>query len=419
MRALIPALLAIALLSPAAAAGAGIKPWIGADGSWGNYTMGDANDVLADLNAELTGTPLHLWEVDAGPAVGFSAGADLGFGLSLGVGYQRLFSASGVDGAGWYEQFRLPANGITAIAEYAPPTKGPFGVRFGIAGGALMETGSIVLGGVESELTGTGPLVETYVGLDWLAQPRCRLMALLGYRSARIEDAKLAEPAATDLERAKLTLDYSGMMARLGVRVPLGAVAGAKDTARDPAVRPWLGAGASWNVYKHIPDFDYFDRVRHGFPFGATAGVDLPRGFCLGGGYDRLPAKADALAGGTGKLDFAANAWWAFVERRLVSVGSLEARLGASAGAVMETGSVEGDGKATLTGSGPVLGAHLGLHWKAAPRVAVVSSFGYRHVRVSELKADRVVIYDTKGRRVRPDYSGVDVRLGVRVPLVK
>jgi len=419
MRALIPALLAITLLSPGTAAVAGIKPWIGVDGSWSNYSMGDVNDVLADENALLKGTPLHLWEVDAGPAVGFSAGADLGFGFSLGVGYQRLFSASGVDGAGWYEQFRLPANGITAIAEYAPPTKGPFGVRFGLAGGAVMESGNIVLGGIESKVTGTGPLVETYVGLDWLAQPRCRLTAMLGYRSARIEDAKLAEPAATDLERAKMPLDYSGMMARLGVRVPLGATPGAKDTARDPAVRPWLGAGGSWHVYKHIPDFDEFDRVRNAFGYGATAGLDLPRGFCLGVGYERLPAKADARAGGTGKLDFAANAWWAFMERRLLSAGPLEARLGASAGAVMEAGSIEGAGSSDFTGSGPVLGAHLGLHWKAAPRLAVVTSFGYRHVRVSELKADRYLIYDSRGRRMRPDYSGVDVRLGVRVPLVK
>ncbi len=426
MRAMIPALLTISLLLPGAASGAGIKPWVGLNGSWGSYSMGDVNDLMADLNAGLKGTALHLWNVEAGPGVGLSAGLDLGHGFSLGVGYDRIFAASGVEDPSHYAQFRFPADGVKAIAEYALPTKGLFGARLGVAGGRVSASGSIVFpsgyDAVLSKVTGSGPLFETYLGADWLAQPRCVLTATVGYRSARIKEATVAQPAADQLELARVPLDYSGPIVRLGARIPLGAppAAAGPNTAGTAKITPWVGAEGSWGTF-FMTDVnrDLSDEIHSGTGMGASAGLDLSPRVGIGIGYERLLASRELPGGSPVTYDLPANAWRAFVEYRLPSANRLSGRLGIAGGAVMETGSVKSTtDRYKITGSGPLIEAYATAEWRAAPRLTVVVSECARVARVGEVKMEDVVLWNGDGARLSMDYSGVAMRLGVRVPLI-
>jgi len=426
MRALALALLAAGLLLPDSASALALKPWIGMDGTWGNCTMTDMNREIGRLNAEFGGTALRLWEIKSGPSVGLSAGLDLGRGFSLGIGYDRLFSASGAEDPLHYLRFRFPANAVKAIAEYAFPTKGNLGARLGVAGGKVMENGAIVFP-LEEAVTGTGPLFETWLGVDWLAQPRCALSLQVGYRSARIAKVKIGGVRAVNPDGSDFTLDYSGMMARLGFRFPLAAAPGTPGSTSATGIRPWLGADGSWaryfmsDVNRDIPDDELgMDEISSGLGLGASAGLDLSPGLGIGVGYERLFASSEAGSGSSLKYDLAANAYRAFVEYRLKSAGRLGGRLGIAGGTVMEAGSVEiGDESFDVTGSGPLIEAYATTEWQAAPHLAVVFSQCCRYARVGEVKADHAVLWNADGSRFSVDYSGIFLRLGLRVPFGK
>jgi hypothetical protein len=130
MRALPILLLAVALSGPAPVTAAALTPWVGVGGSLGSYSMGDVNSDLDLLNKELVGTGLHLASIDGGPGCGASAGVDFGQGLTVGVGYDRLFGSSGIQQPGLlYFRYRVPADAFRGMVEYAIPRKGPLGMR--------------------------------------------------------------------------------------------------------------------------------------------------------------------------------------------------------------------------------------------------------------------------------------------------
>jgi hypothetical protein len=230
MRALLLLPLAAALAFAVPASGAALKPWIGFDGSYGKYTMGDVNRDLEDLNTGLKQTRLTLWPISGGPGVGLSAGLDFGRGLSVGVGYDRLFASSGAEDPNHLIRYRLPAHALRGIAEYAFPRKGPLGARIGVAGGLVAESGSIVIEDSSDDVTGSAPLFETYLAGEWWGQRRCGLFATVGYRHARLTEVKIGGSVAHNPppDGSNYTLDFSGMLVRVGFRIPLAAAPAAK-----------------------------------------------------------------------------------------------------------------------------------------------------------------------------------------------
>jgi hypothetical protein len=441
MRALPLLLLAVALSSPAPAVAASLKPWVGFDGSWGKYSMGDTNRELEDLNTGLKQTGLTLSQIGGGPGAGLSAGVDLGRGLSLGVGYDRLFASSGIEDATHFVKFRLPANAFRGIAEYSFPRQGPFGARVGVAGGVVTETGSIdSLGRSSRDVTGRAPLFETYLTAEWWGQPRCGLFATVGYRYARLSEVKIGGSVAYNPppDSSKYTLDFSGMMVRLGFRIPLTTAPGASAAAPAGKVRPWIGTSGSWSTYamadvnrdiRHIDtDVDEGGKVTHvgihgGPGFGASAGLDFPGRLTVGVAYDRLFASSK-VSYSDGSLDYRlpANAFRGFMECRLLPQGRFGTRLGIAGGTVMEAdpAAIDADGTSPslrVKGSGALVEAYGSFEWWATSRFAAAASLSYRYAKVGEVKANDRILFDPDHTRYGVDYGGLVARLGLKVAL--
>jgi hypothetical protein len=440
MRALPILLLAVALSGPAPVAAAGLTPWIGVGGSLGTYSMGDVNSDLDVLNKELAVTGLHLASIDGGPGCGASAGVDLWQGLSIGVGYERLFGSSGVQEPGLlYFRYRVPADAFRGMVEYALPRKGPLGMRLGVAAGRLRTTGQIVSGQVYG-VQGAGPLFEAYLGADWWGQPRCGLTGAIGYRSARVDEVTIDGRVAE-----KFKLDYSGTLLRLGLKVPLGAPAGGPGPFGAGGARPWVSVDGSWGGYQMVDtnhdllgivtgtdadgnDLHALKEIHGGFGFGGSAGLDFPGHLTLGIGFDRLSAASKgAVEGGTLEYRLPAHAIRGIAEYRVTTKGRLAPRLGVAGGAVMEAGpagvEVPGAGQSTVThrlqGSGLLLEAYGGCDWRTGPRLAVTAAAGYRHAKAGEVKVDGTVFMTAAGKPYVADYSGPVARLGLKYTLTK
>lgn len=462
MRAFSILLLALAVSAPATAPAAALKPWVALDGSLGRYSMGDVNRQLDALNLDLIGTSLYLSPIANGPGCGVSAGVDIGPGFSFGIGYDRLFASSGIADTARYTKLTLPANTVRGLVEYAFPRKGPVGAHIGAAAGRLMVTGQLV-GDSVFQVRGTAPLFEVYLGGDWKAQPRCALFATVGYRYARVKEVKVNGRVELNPDGSKQRLDYGGPLARLGLRIPLTAPAGAAASTSGRGIKPWVGLNGSWGGYR-IPDTDSLierydaalgevgeqnhlgpKAIGGGFGFGGSLGLDFPGHLTLGVGYDRLTASSKASnADGSNEYQLPANVFRGFVEHRFQTLRHLGTRLGLAGGAVMEARSAARDSTSSdgrklsfpIKGSGALLEAYGSAEWQATSRFTATASLGYRYAKVREVKVaevvhhqvmglteevtvGEVVYFHGNGSPYSLDYSGLIARIGLKVALTK
>jgi hypothetical protein len=223
MRAIVLVTAIACLLAPSAARGGGFKPWGAVNGSWATYSMGDVNDQIGSINDGLSGSGLSMDEISNGFGFGITLGGDLESPLSIGVGYDRLFAGSDVSDASGSIKFDFPANAYRAFAEYRFPSGSQFLPHVGIAGGMVTASGSVELsatgvGTDKSDVSGSGPMGEFYVGGDFKAASSVSVIGSLGYRYAKIGEFKVAGETATKEDGSKATMDYSGMSARLGLK---------------------------------------------------------------------------------------------------------------------------------------------------------------------------------------------------------
>ena len=227
MRSAVLALVAIALLAPSSSQGAGFKPWAAASGSWATYSMKDVNDQIGSINQTLAGSGLSMDEINNGFGFGVAFGGDLNDAVTVGVGYDRLFGSSDVSDASGGIKFDLPANTFRGFGEYRFPSTGQLKPHAGIALGMVSASGTVELSVSgfptdKSDVEGTGPLAEVYVGGDMWASPQFAIIGAAGYRYAKISEFKVAGETATKEDGSKATMDYSGFNARLGLKVAFG-----------------------------------------------------------------------------------------------------------------------------------------------------------------------------------------------------
>jgi hypothetical protein len=230
--AIVAVLVAVVVVSTAQGASS-VRPWLAGHGSWSTYSMQDVNrDIggfIDEVNAELPWDVLSMDEVHNGFGFGLDAGVDLGK-VSFGAGYERLLASttSAVDLLLPLEGFptielgyKVPATAFRALAEYRLPTHGPLGARLGIAGGIVSVVGEASVTVSVSNLrlpiyTGKGPLFEAYGCGEWWAAPRFAVSASLGYRYAKVNEPKVDGVKATGF-----SVDYSGVLVRVGFKLAL------------------------------------------------------------------------------------------------------------------------------------------------------------------------------------------------------
>jgi hypothetical protein len=193
-----------------------VKPWIGLNASFGDYDMTDVNDF----------PDLRLKKIRGGCGFGGSAGLDFPGHVTVGVGCDRLAASTEASNAGESVKFLMPANEFRGFVEYRLPSQGHIGLRLGIAGGAVMEAGSAAtsfttLTNPALRLKGSAALIEAYGSGEWQANSWVAATATLGYRHAKA--GELAEDGELVFKKdgSPLTVDYSGMIARIGLKVAL------------------------------------------------------------------------------------------------------------------------------------------------------------------------------------------------------
>lgn len=228
--------LKIPLGAPAAAAtpasAGGVKPWIGLNGSFSSYGIADTDSLIERSATDFGGVSEtdHLGpkKCSSGPGFGGSFGLDFPGHLTLGVGYDRLVASSKASNANGSNEYQLPANALRGFVEYRFPSRGHFGTRLGFAGGTVMEARSAARdsstsGGAELSfpLEGSGALIEAYGSAEWQATSRFAATASLGYRHARVDEVKVDGVVYFNADGTPFTVDYSGVIARIGLKVAL------------------------------------------------------------------------------------------------------------------------------------------------------------------------------------------------------
>lgn len=214
-----------ALVALPSIASAAARPWIGVDGSWGTYAMSDVNDDLASLNAALAGSGLSIDEIHGGAGLGARFGVDTESRWSAGVGYERLFASTDVGDATGKIEYKLPANSFRAFGAYTFPAEGPVSANVGFAVGMVSSSGSVEISDysspppIEVKLEGSGALIEGLLGGELWAAPQFALTGSAGFRYAKIGELKADGQTVVNQDGSKYTLDYSGFLIRLGVKV--------------------------------------------------------------------------------------------------------------------------------------------------------------------------------------------------------
>ncbi len=168
------------------------------------------------------------------------------------------------------------------------------------------------------------------------------------------------------------------------------------------------------------------EEITKGPSLGVAAGIDLPNGFGFGIGFDRLPASSDVSdASAAIEYNMPANLVRAFGRYSFSNTGQTRGFVEASVGRITTVGDVRvsvlgsGSVSADLEGSGLAIeGCMGGEHW-TTPQFALTGSAGFRHAKSSKVTVDNTPIYTASGEDYTVDYSGLFVRLGLKVVFSK
>lgn len=218
--------IAITLALPAAVFAGTPRPWLALNGSWATYSMSDVNADIRNINAQLAGSGLTMDEIGHGLGFGVAGGVETAGPVSLGLGYERLSASSEVSDASGGIRYHFPANSVRAFVEYRFPSETNRSPSVGFAVGRVMEAGSVDVtitgaGAVSAHLDGSGPLLEAFVGGDWWSEPQFALFGSAGYRYAKVGEVKLEGQTVINPDGSKYSMDYSGVVIRLGFKAAL------------------------------------------------------------------------------------------------------------------------------------------------------------------------------------------------------
>ena len=204
-RLILPMLL---LFAAPAFAGAAAKGWISGNFSAASYAMTGVNADISRINSALAQSGLSMNLVTKGFSLGATAGRDLGHGLTVGVGYDRLFAHSRVTGASTSVSYGVPANLVRVLGRFAFVTgdKSNDFVELSIGRASTAGALSVSAPGIaprSGSLTNSGIAYELGLGSrEWIS-PRYAITGGFGYRHARSGGAHLT--------------DYGGLFLRAGV----------------------------------------------------------------------------------------------------------------------------------------------------------------------------------------------------------
>jgi len=216
--------IALALLALAPAPAGAF--WLSAGGGWNSYAMGDVNGDIDLIAAAIA--PQKIMEIKGGADLELAVGAPVARWLEAGVAYERMW-ASATPNAGDGSDYHLPAEIYKATLYRTFPSSSPdvlgFSVSLGVvrcAGGAEILTVDVTTASGQGKVSGTGPLAEVALTGDWRISGPLSMTGSLGYRYARIAHVDIGGVRASNSDGSNYAIDYSGVSARVGLKVQLG-----------------------------------------------------------------------------------------------------------------------------------------------------------------------------------------------------
>jgi hypothetical protein len=201
------------------------------------------------------------------------------------------------------------------------------------------------------------------------------------------------------------------------------------------AATPWLALEGSASTYAMDdvnndlaaqnaligPGQPNFKMIENGVQFGAGGGFDFTRGVSVGIAVERLMAKSK-LSDRFGSItyDMPADLVRLFAEYRPGAARKAGLLLGASVGRLMQNGSVSlafpgFDSSIKVEGDGIAGEAYGGGRLNVSPRFALLGTLGYRLANAKHVTAERQDVHNADGSDYTIDFSGVFVRLGLRI----
>lgn len=223
---LAPLALSVVILSAPSPSHAAVRPWLSGAIGGSTYAMGDVNDDIGALNSAIAGSGLSMDEITRGLNAGLAFGLDVGNGLSLGVGFDRLAGSSDVGDWSASIEYDMPANLVRAFGRYAFESGSKAQGFLEASLGRVMAAGSATVSvtGVGSEsgdLSGSGLALEGGGGvLLWVA-PQLALTGAAGFRHAVVGSTEFDGRPIYNASGGDYQLDYSGLFARVGLQVSL------------------------------------------------------------------------------------------------------------------------------------------------------------------------------------------------------
>jgi hypothetical protein len=164
------------------------------------------------------------------------------------------------------------------------------------------------------------------------------------------------------------------------------------------------------------------DEISGGATYELGVSIPLSSALELGLAYERFSPSSD-VGDATGSIsyDFAANTYRAFLLYGFPSTSKFKVGIGGALGIVSSAGQVEIRETGGDFASGSVSGSDLllegfvhGDYW-VSPRVAVFGDAGFRYAKVGEIEVRNTPIYTDTGDRYSVDYSGLSLRVGLKI----
>lgn len=218
--------LAALLLFAATPAHAGIRPWVSGVVGASTLALGDVNDEIGLINAELAPRAMRLEEMKGGLNVGGAFGLDVGKALTVGIAYDRMLSQTESASQAGFVQMDVPGEVVRGFARYAFMQVGEARAFVEASGGRARTLASFTsreTGGLTERvgLAGSGAAYEFAAGLATSSDALCVVTGTLGWRSAKVDDIRVDQELIPNASGGAFSADYSGVFARFGVQFML------------------------------------------------------------------------------------------------------------------------------------------------------------------------------------------------------
>lgn len=184
--------------------------------------MGDVNDDINNINAQIAGSGLSMDKISSGTQLGAAFGLQMDNHFSVGLGFERLTAKSDVSDQSASIKYDFPANNVQFFGRYyfAGTAKARAFVEGAV--GRASEAGKVSAsvsgaGAVSGDVKGSGFSASAEIGGEMWSAPQLAFAGSIGYRHASLGNITVMGNDVHSALGGDYTIDFSGIFIRAGV----------------------------------------------------------------------------------------------------------------------------------------------------------------------------------------------------------